>query len=284
VSSKPFDATLKDLAEGYPADWLPRLGLAPDPVRLIDADLSTVTTQADKVIRVEAVIPYLLHLELQARYDAGLPRSVLKYNALLHDRHTLPVHSCVVLLRPEAQASTITGAWDYAAVAGGAMQFRYQVVRLWREPAEPFLAGGLGTLPLAPLCDLTEAELPGVVRRMQQRVHTEAGSPGAERKLWASTFILMGLRYSGEMASHLLRGVIAMEESTTYQMIIDEGRMRGRLETLRGTLIRLGARMLGAPDETTRAVVQAITDADRLDALTLRLADVKTWAELLAAP
>src|SRR5262249_19795497 len=63
----PFDATLKDLVERYPADWPAQLGLsASGPVDLIDADLSTITTQADKLIRVNDPEPWLLHLELQA--------------------------------------------------------------------------------------------------------------------------------------------------------------------------------------------------------------------------
>jgi hypothetical protein len=42
------------LLETAPADWLAFLGHpAPGRVRLIDADLSTVTTAADKVLLVE---------------------------------------------------------------------------------------------------------------------------------------------------------------------------------------------------------------------------------------
>ena len=70
---KPFDATLKDLVEAYPRDWLAQLDLStPVPVAVIDADLSTVTAQADKVLRVDEPSPWLLHLELQASRDPGL--------------------------------------------------------------------------------------------------------------------------------------------------------------------------------------------------------------------
>jgi hypothetical protein len=71
-------------------------------VALVDADVSTITAQADKVLRVGGPSPWLLHLELQASRDLVLPRRLLRYNVLLYGRHGLPVHTAVVLLRPES--------------------------------------------------------------------------------------------------------------------------------------------------------------------------------------
>ena len=65
-----FDATLKDLVEQYPRDWMTLLGIPrARPVEVIDADLSTVTALADKVLRVGGHRPSLLHLELQSGRD-----------------------------------------------------------------------------------------------------------------------------------------------------------------------------------------------------------------------
>ena len=76
---KQFDATLKELAESYPSDWLTQLDLpATGPVALVDADVSTITAQADKVLRVGGLSPWLLHLELQASRDLELPRRLLR--------------------------------------------------------------------------------------------------------------------------------------------------------------------------------------------------------------
>jgi hypothetical protein len=55
------------------------------------------------------------------------------------------------------------------------------------------LAGGLGTLPLAPLSKVTPAALPGVIRRMQERVQREA-APDEAARFWTATYVLMGLR------------------------------------------------------------------------------------------
>ena len=108
----PFDAAAKDLIEMAPADWLAFLGQPrpPEFVRVIDADLSaTVSTSTDKVIRVDDPEPWLLMIELQANWDGDLPFSLHKRYALLRDRHRVPVSCAIVLLRPEANTTAMTG-------------------------------------------------------------------------------------------------------------------------------------------------------------------------------
>jgi hypothetical protein len=82
MTQKQFDAALKHLLETYPQDWLaylaPHLGGAPvGPVEVIEAELSTVTAAADKVLRVGGPEPWLCHLELQASHNNRLPRQML---------------------------------------------------------------------------------------------------------------------------------------------------------------------------------------------------------------
>jgi hypothetical protein len=51
--AKAFDATTKQLVEAHPADWLAYAGLpAGDSIRIVDADLSSFSFAADKVIRL----------------------------------------------------------------------------------------------------------------------------------------------------------------------------------------------------------------------------------------
>jgi predicted transposase YdaD len=64
---KPFDATTKDLVEAYPQDWIACLNLPTGAVSVADADLATVTTEADRVLRVEAATPYIAHAEVSSR-------------------------------------------------------------------------------------------------------------------------------------------------------------------------------------------------------------------------
>lgn len=69
--AQPFDASLKELIEQYPSDWLPLAGLGTAAsVDVIDADLSTVTAAADKVLHIGKRPPWLMHLELQSSRKA----------------------------------------------------------------------------------------------------------------------------------------------------------------------------------------------------------------------
>ena len=49
--AKSFDATTKQIVEVNPQDWLALLGFPRLPVEVIDADLATVTTDADRILR-----------------------------------------------------------------------------------------------------------------------------------------------------------------------------------------------------------------------------------------
>jgi hypothetical protein len=70
----PFDPTLKALVESAPEDWPVLAGQPRAPTKVIDVDIATVSGAGDKVLRVQAAPPYLLHLEFQAGHDsAALP-------------------------------------------------------------------------------------------------------------------------------------------------------------------------------------------------------------------
>ncbi len=104
-AAKPYDSTTKDLVDAHPLDWLRLAGLAADgEVQVVDADLSTVNAQSDKVIRIVGAMARIIHFELQAGPAPRLAMRILRYHALLDYRHRLPVQSILVLLRPEADS------------------------------------------------------------------------------------------------------------------------------------------------------------------------------------
>ena len=285
--SKPYDATTKDLLTERPRDLLTFLGL-PDAARYeveaIDADLSTVTAAADKILRVNAPKPYLAHVEAQSGPDATLDERTLHYNVLMGWQHKLRVRSVILLLRPEADSPRFTGLLELCLPDEEEyLVFRYRVVRVWQRPVEEILAGGLGALPLAPLSDVAESELPNVIARMKARIDTEATREDAGR-LWASTFVLMGLRYSKETAIELLKGVRDMEESSTYQYILEKGevkgRQEGRIEEARQMLLLIGEKRFGVPYEAPRARIESLTTREEIESLVGRLFEVENWSEL----
>ncbi len=197
--SMPFDATLKDLGRDSPADFLAAFDRPPEgPLQLLNVDLSTVTTAADLIIGVGDPLAEVIHFDFQSSSAAWKHASVLVYNVLIYAEYHVPVHSIVILLRPQAAHSNLNGIVTYAPRSGrGSMDFSYEVVSLWQRPAEELLKRALGTTPLAMLGALPEGmpTLDGlslVAQRLIERLEREA-SPEIVRKLVTAAFLLTGL-------------------------------------------------------------------------------------------
>jgi signal transduction histidine kinase len=277
--SPSYDPTVKTLVEASPADWLSLLELPRKRVTVENSDLATVVSGAvDKVLRVHARPDYLLHLEFQSGHDsADLPRRLRLYNGLLDYRHDRLVVSVAVLLRPEADSPQLTGLFERRFEGKEPITLlRYRVVRVWQLPVDQLLAGGVGTLPLAPVSDVTQSRVPDVIRRMKERLGRERRSHLAH-DLWAATYVLLGLRYSDAFADLLFQEVLGMEESTTYQAIV----RKSRLAEARQILLGLGQKQFGPCDEATVRTLNAIEDVQRLEALINRILDVDSWQALL---
>ena len=294
MTAKPYDPTLKALVEAEPASWPVLFGHAKAPTTVIDADIATVSGAADKVLRVSTDPPYLLHVEFVSGHDAAsLPGVLVMRNSLLGNRHGLRVRSGVVLLRPESDSPQLTGAYKRAFPDESPyLTFRYAVVRVWQLAPEPLLRGGLGVLPLAPISGVTESQLPGIIKRMEQRLHGRRSRQQA-LLVWGAAYILLGLRYSPDLAAQLFRGVMSMRESSTYQAILQEGLQKGQQEGLRmglaeGAVVEarkllrlLGERHFGPADSQTVAALEGIDDLARLEDLCTRLPAMGSWRELL---
>jgi predicted transposase YdaD len=295
----PFDATTKELVRFAPEDWLTLLGLPPDPCELIDADLATVSTEADRLIQIKTQSPYLVHIEFQAGHDGHrVPGRMLRYNVLAGEQTDLSVLSYVILLRPEADSPALTGFVERIRPNGTRyLAFEYDVIRLWQLPVASVLAGGLATLPLALLCDLSATSPEQVVKGMEARIEKEAKRE-SRRKLWASTYLLAGVRYAPEIAGKLLEKAVAqMKESMTYQKILADGRQEGIEQGIaegieqgitqgvaqgeREILLLLGTDRFGSPPEEVKSVIEQAPEA-QLRAWALRLLRAASWTELLA--
>jgi predicted transposase YdaD len=202
---------------------------------------------------------------------------------LLGERHDLPIESVILLLRPEADRGSLTGVYQRKGVDGRVViEFHYKVVRLWQIPAERFLQAGLGVLPLAPVAKAPVQGLPGLLRQMQTRLEAEA-SPEQAKEVWTVTFLLLGLNHPRDFVKQLFQGVPGMKESSTYQMILEEGEAKGKIEEARKILLDLARLDLGNPDASTQAALEAIDDVQQLESLIRRVREVTTWAELLQA-
>jgi hypothetical protein len=226
----------------------------------------------------------IVDVNFQAGRSDDLSTRVLLYNAVLHHRFRVPVHSIIVLLRPAANDTALDTGVHYAVwPERGGTDIRFEVVRLWERAVEEVLAGGLGTLPLAPLCQMPagtalEDALPGVIRRIDERLTREAG-PEDAATLWTAAFVLSGMRLPRSILLPLFRGVHGMKESDTYQYILEEG----AVNELRKLILRQGQRRFGTPSEAVRAAVEGVADLERLERMSDRIHEVSTWQEVLDA-
>jgi predicted transposase YdaD len=220
-------------------------------------------------------------LELQATYDSDMARRLLRYAVLIHVRYELPVETVVVLLRPEADGPAMQGTYSFTVPRRrrATLTFRFRVLRIWERPAEELLSGGLATLPLTLLANVSRASLPDAVRRMEERIEREAPTRAAD--LWTAAYLLSGLRYERDFVADLLKGVRALKESTTYQAIIEEGEAIGRIQEARQILLRLGTRRFGNTTPTIEAALNAVLSLEELERLLIRLLEVESWDELL---
>jgi hypothetical protein len=275
----PFDPTVKTLAELSPRDWLPLAKRRRRRVTIEDSDVGTIISGAtDKLFRVYDEPEYLLHLDFESgHFRAELPLRLRLYNSVFEYRHQRVVLSVPVLLCPAADSPQ----WDGLLQRGlpGEAPFstlRYEVIRVWEIPVEQLLKGGPGTLALAPISNVPESEVRRVIRHMKERL-SGPKPPRRAADIWAATYVLLGLRYSDELAYALFEEVLGMEQSTTYQAIV----RRGRVEEARYLLLLQGATKFGVPDAAARAALESISDLKQLEELGVRLMSAESWQELL---
>jgi hypothetical protein len=239
-----------------------------------------VSAATDAALGFGEPVAEVVDLNFQSGPDPHLDGRLHLFNAALHYRHRVPVRSLVVLLRPAADHPRLTGQLTYGA-GPGRVEFGYEVIRLWQQPVGPFLRGGLGLLPLAPLCELPagaspESAVADVVREIDRRLRAET-APADAARLMTAAYLLTGARLERSIARQIFRGVAAMEESSTYQLILEEGGIRHSHRHL----LRLGRQRFGPPDPSTEAALKAVTDMDRIDRMFDAVLTVSNWEELL---
>jgi hypothetical protein len=281
-----FDATLKDMGRESPLAFLATFDQPPAlPVKLLNVDLSTVTALADLVLGLGEPLAEIVQLDFQSSAAAWKHADVMAYHALLHAHYHVPVHTIIILLRPEAAHANMTGVIRYAPRPGrGSMEFTYEVVRLWERPAEELLHADLGVAPLAVLGRLPESlsledGLTVIAQRLVERITREA-PPERARKLVTDAYLLTGLRLRRDAAARVFRGVRAMQESDTYLAILDEGQEKATREDI----LAVGEEQLGRADESVIAQLTNITDLARLKRMVRRAVKAASWQEILDTP
>jgi hypothetical protein len=193
----------------------------------------------------------------------------------------------VILLRPKADAPNITGRHGYTGQPRrGRIDFWYEVFRIWQRPARRLLRCGPGVLPLSVLGALppdvsAEDGVAGVVDQLCRRLKRTQDQEVA-RHVLTSTFVLTGLRLTREQSINVFRRVPAVEDSTTYQYILEQGAVKA----MRRLLLRQGAAKFGAPTKKVETTIQEldVDDLPRLERMVDHLATATSWNDVLATP
>ena len=306
--AKNYDVVMKELVERDPAARLALLDIPTDgPIGIINTDLSTITTDADKILLVESSEPHLVHMEFQSTRDLELDERLLRYNVIIGYDHKRLVLSYAILLHPRADFRKLTGVLEHKIRGKRVLTFEYVVIRVWTLPVEHLLTGDLWVMPLAPLANAPENQVSEIVRRVDSRLSSET-EPSTARIIMEMTLVLAGLQLDKATIQHFRQGLKTMtelKESSYYKLVHGEGRLEGRKEGLekgrkegrregleeglekgkitgaRTILLRLGEVRFGKPDKSIRAAIEAIDDLDRLEKLTERILSAKSWRELI---
>ncbi len=282
--SLPFDATVKEILAPEPEEFVPAFGLpTTKPAMRLNIDLSTLSAATDVAIGFGEPLQEIADLNFQSGPDPDVDRRCHLYNAAWSFRFGVPVRSILILLRPKADSSAITGNLTYAS-GGSRVEFQYEVVRMWQQSPQPYLKGGVHLLPLAPLCQMPADQplvdsLRAIIREIDRRLGQECERAEAA-KLMTAAFVLTGMRIHRDNMASLFDGVKIMHESSAFDLMVEEGEIRG----IQKFLLRQGTRRLGPPPEEVLDGLKAINDIDRLHRMGDALWDATAWTELLETP
>ncbi len=133
-----------------------------------------------------------------------------------------------------------------------------------------------------------QAGITDVLHELERRFRVEL-TPSEANELKSAVGVLLGLRVSREIAKVLLERVLHMEESTTYQLIIErgiekgieQGESLGRLKGARDMLLSLGRERLGAPSKKVQQTLAKVNDLERLQRMIGKLFDAESWQDVV---
>ena len=272
--TKPYDQAFKLLTEEDPRATLALFAGIPlsvaMEVRVLDREVNLSALQVDNLYRCRtADAEFLVHIEAVTRFRTAALERQFDYVQAIVTKYRLACRSYLVLLTekgvPGALPRTIRRVHgDFEAT------LRLRAVRLWRIPAARILRlESAQLLPWVPLLRASTEEMEEAMRRLDV---------ADENALRTRLFLLGGLRYGSKEAflQRLDQMIISEEilkESSTYQYLIEKGRVAGRREDL----VKLLTRRFGPLSTATQRKLDAapIEKLDRwfdraLDAASLK--------------
>jgi predicted transposase/invertase (TIGR01784 family) len=218
-----FDSTCRRLAEQFPEDFASWLLDRPIDMAVLDpTELSLEPIRADSLILLKGSSE-ILHVEFQTDPKKDMPMRLADYRLRIHRK--FPEHTIqqVVLYLRKTNSEMVLQ--DYFEIAG--MYAEYRVIRIWEVPV-PELLSHPGLLPFVALGKTAD---PAQALRDAVRVMGLLPEESKQHETLGAAYVLSGLILEAEVISQIIRRDL-MQESVTYQAILEEGREEGRQKGL----------------------------------------------------
>jgi predicted transposase/invertase (TIGR01784 family) len=225
-----FDSTCRRLAEIFPEDfasWI--LGRSIELTELSPTELSLEPIRADSLILLQGE-DTILHIEFQTDPKLVVPMRLADYRLRIYRKFpNKTIHQVVIYLRETQSERVFQNSFEIAG-----MYAEFQVIRIWEVPAEQLLQYR-GLLPFAAL-----GRSDNPVNTLRTAVHeiSKIEDSAEQHEAIAAAYVLSGLRLEADTISRLIRRDV-MQESVTYQAILEEGREEGRDATQRSIALQL---------------------------------------------
>ncbi|MBF1989079.1 Rpn family recombination-promoting nuclease/putative transposase [Fischerella thermalis] len=216
-----FDNLCKFLAETFSSDfasWL--LGEPVTLTELSPSELSLEPIRADALILLQSD-QVVLHLEFQTQPKTEIPFRMADYRLRVYRRFPKKRMNQVVIYLQKTTSDLV----QQNTFTLERTHHEFDIIRLWEQPTSVFLQYP-GLLPFAVLSETNDRT--ETLRQVAQIIYN-IKDQRTQSNIAASTFILAGLVLNKDTIQQLLRKEL-MQESVTYQALIDEGRAIGRAE------------------------------------------------------
>ncbi|NEO20922.1 MAG: Rpn family recombination-promoting nuclease/putative transposase [Moorea sp. SIO4A5] len=270
-----YDNICKYLAEEYPSEffhWL--LGEEPRDIQVLKTELSAEPIQADALSLLQST-NQILHIEFQTlpQSEPPLPFRMLDYWVRLQRKYRCPIDQVVIFLKSTTSQMVFTNEFRDTNT-----WHRYRVIRLWEQDPQPLLANRA----LLPLATLARSNSPNrLLEQVVAQVDKIEEKP-LRGNLAACVDVLAGLRFDKDLVRRLLLEEV-MEESVTYQDIIQKGvqkgLQRGKQEEAVLIVMRLLTLRLGLLDPVLQQQIEGLS-ITRLEELSEALLDFNTATDL----
>ena len=195
-------------------------------LEVLPTELPRESLYADALLRVRIRGKiYIVHLEVQTGPDGMMFARILQYMGLVWLREKVPVLPIVLYLLP---VTTPESPWQLDGPMGPINTLHYTVIKLWEQPVEEWLAGGVNAaLIFAPLLKDATIETVGQAAELLGQLPDDA-----ERGNALNYLVMFAIRrFSQQTVATYLKENMMLDqfvlESEWYNIILERGTKDG---------------------------------------------------------